>query len=116
MKLNNYFAALVLSAACVALSATLILLTRANQRMQQEVQARQESLRTGILGTQGQQISSGVLQEMAVMAATNTRMRQVLDAQGYRLPPPATSGASAEALAAAAAPATNTPRAVGPKP
>jgi hypothetical protein len=40
----------------------------------------------GILGAQSQQITTSLLQDMAAVAARNTRMRELLAKHGYTIP------------------------------
>ncbi|MEI6647624.1 MAG: hypothetical protein WCP12_16420 [bacterium] len=95
MKSLPYFIILLLSVVCVALSVSLVLTSRANQRLQVELQANQQRLNSGILGPQGQQIGNNLLQDMATTATRNADMRQLLAKHGYQIQPATNSVASA---------------------
>jgi len=95
MKSGSYFVVLLLAVACVILTVALILVAQTNQQWQVKLQAQQQALNQGILGQQAQQISAGVLQDMANAAIINDPgIRQLLEKHGYRVPP-ARSPASA---------------------
>ena len=72
---------------CVALSVSLVLTIRVNQRVQAGLQANQQRLNSGILGPQGQQIGNNLLQDMANTATRNADMRQLLAKYGYQIEP-----------------------------
>ena len=84
MKAGYYFILLLLAVACVGLSVALVAVATTTQRLQVQLQAQQQTLNGGILGQQGQQISAGVLQDMAGVAARNPRLRKLLEKYGYR--------------------------------
>ena len=86
MKAASYFVLLLLGVACVGLTVALIAVASGTQRLQMQLQAQQQTLSGGIMGQQGQQISSSVLQDMANSAARNPRLRKLLDQYGYRVP------------------------------
>ena len=87
MKPGPYFVLLLLAVACVVLVVALILMGHTNQKLQVELQAQQQALNQGILGQQAQQISGGVLQDMASAAAGSPGIRQLLEKHGYRVSP-----------------------------
>jgi hypothetical protein len=87
MKSVPYIIVLLLSVVCVALSVSLVLTMRANQRVQAGLQANQQLLNNGILGPQGQQIGNNLLQDMATTATRNADMRQLLAKHGYQIQP-----------------------------
>ena len=86
MKTGSYFIVLLLAVACVVLTVALILMARTNQQLQSQLQAQQQVLNQGVLGQQAQQISAGVLQDMANASVDNVGIRQLLEKHGYRLP------------------------------
>jgi hypothetical protein len=86
MKAGNYFVLLLLGVVCLGLSVALIFIAQTNQQMQSRLQSQQQTLSGGVLGAQGQQISSSVLQDLGAIAATNSAVRKLLDQHGYRLP------------------------------
>lgn len=99
MKPGPYFVVLLLGVACAVLAVTLIVVAQSNQKLQIKLQSQQQALSQGILGQQAQQISSGVLQDLANAAAGgNTEVRQLLEKYGYNVPvqrpQPAAPGAS----------------------
>jgi negative regulator of sigma E activity len=73
------------SIACVILTVALILMAHTNQKWQVKLQSQQQVLNQGILGQQAQQISAGILQELAATAVTNVAIRELLEKYGYRL-------------------------------
>lgn len=79
MKPGRYFVVLFLAVTCVVLTAALILMAHNNQRLQVNLQARQQAINQGILGQQAQQISAGVLNDLANAAAGNPAIRQLLE-------------------------------------
>lgn len=87
MRQGQYFFILLLSVVCVVLTAALLFVGQTNMRMQVKLQEQQQKLNQGILGQQAQQISAGVLKDMADAAAGNADMRQVLEKHGYRVQP-----------------------------
>ena len=89
MKSGPYFVVLLLTVAGVVLTVALILVARTNQQLQVQLQAQQQALSQGVLGQQVQQISAGVLQDLARVAAGNPAIRQLLAKYGYRVTPAA---------------------------
>ena len=108
MRTGAYFVVLLLAVACVVLTAALILMAHTNQRLQFQLQARQQSLSQGILGQQAQQISGVVLQDLAVAAGRNPEIRQLLEKYGYRVPAPRAPGPAASGPEAKPEESTNT--------
>jgi hypothetical protein len=86
MKTSHYVVVLLLAAACAVLTVALILMAHANQQLQLQTQTQQQQLNQGILGQQAQQISGGILQELADSAVSNAQVRILLEKHGYRLP------------------------------
>ena len=89
MKQGQYFFILLLSVICVVLTAALVCMGQVNIRMQAKLQEQQLKLNQGVLGQQAQQISAGVLKDMADSAAANDDMRKLLEKHGYRVQPSA---------------------------
>jgi hypothetical protein len=103
MKAGAYFILLLVAVACVGLSVALVVVATRTQRLQIQLQAQQQALSGGILGQQGQEISGSVLQDMAVAAVKNPRLRKLLDQYGYRAPAAASAQGVTNAAGAAAA-------------
>jgi DNA-binding protein H-NS len=94
MKPGAYFILLLLAVACVGMTVALILVQHINQKLQVELQARQQMLNQGILGQQAQQISGGVIQDMATAAVKSRGIRVLLEKNGYRASPPRSDGSA----------------------
>lgn len=88
MRPGPYFIILLLAVACVILTAALMLIDHTNQNLQVQLQARQQALNQGILGQQAQQISGGVLQDLASAAIRSHDIHQLLEKYGYRVSAP----------------------------
>jgi hypothetical protein len=86
MKLWQYTTTVVLSVMCVGLSAAIIITSKSNLAIQEEIQGRQQKLNNGVLGQQAQQITGNILQDMAAVAAKNEKMRKLLSQYGYNIP------------------------------
>jgi negative regulator of sigma E activity len=99
MKSGRYFVVLLLAVACVVLTAALVLTTHTNQKLQFQLQAQQQALSQGILGQQAQQISGGVLQDLAGAAAGSPEIRQLMEKHGYRVSPARSAGPAVNAEA-----------------
>ena len=104
MKPMPFFVLLLLAVACAALTVALILGFRSNERLQREVQARQQALNSGILGAQGQQVSGNVLQDLAAAGKTHAAVRRLLEKHGYATPSPAPKTAPTDTVSAAPLP------------
>ena len=85
MKIWQMFTLLLLGIACLGLSIATVATSWANQRLQQELQAQQIQINSGILGQRGQQLSSSIMQDMGNVALTNENMRQLLAVHGYNV-------------------------------
>ena len=83
MKYRSFICLVALAGLAVVVALARVLLSAANERTQQDLQARQQAINNGILGPQGQQISGAVLQDMARAASTNRDMRGLLGRYGY---------------------------------
>jgi hypothetical protein len=78
---------LILGIICVALSISLIVVARSNQTLQLQAQAQQQALSAGLLGQQGRQISTAVLQDMAATGTNSVGIQDILVRYGYRQAP-----------------------------
>lgn len=78
-----YVIVLTGSIACIVLTVTLIRTANNNQELQTKLQAQQQALNQGILGQQAQQISSGILRDLANIAGEDPEIRRLLDRHGY---------------------------------
>lgn len=97
MKPAAYFTVLLLAVVCVVLSVALVLIAQTNQGLQLKLQAQQQTLSQGILGQQAQQISGGVIQDLAKAAGANREVRQLLEKHGYSVPATRPTGAAVSA-------------------
>lgn len=86
MKLWQYTTCVVLSTACLGLSAVIIYTSKRNMALQDDIQARQQQLNNSILGQQSQQIANSILQDMAASATKSDKMRALLAKHGYNIP------------------------------
>lgn len=85
MKSWQYGTTVALGAVCAGLSLMIVLTSRSNMRMQEEIQSRQQTLNSGVLGQQAQQITGNILQDMAAVGAKNEKMRTLLSKYGYNI-------------------------------
>ena len=100
MKLWQYFTSLLLGLVCLGLSISIVALSSATRRIQQEINDRQTRLNTGILAPQWQQVGAAILQDMANAASRNPKMKSLLERHGYSVvspQPAAGKGAGGEA-------------------
>lgn len=90
MKRWQFTLLLVIGVACLCLSLVTIVLTRGNRQLQETVQEQQTTINKGALS---QQLGSNLLREMAQVARTDGKMRDLLKGNGYNLTtePPAAS-------------------------
>lgn len=88
MKRWQFLLLLVLGIACICLSLVTIVFARENQKLQSEIQLQQAAINKGALS---QQIGTNLLREMAVVAQTDERMRDLLKDYGYNLAPQPTA-------------------------
>ena len=108
MKAGRYFVVLLLAVVCVVLTVALILMEHTNQQLQVQLQAQQQALNQGILGQQAQQISGGVLQDLADSSVGNSRIRRLLEKHGYRVPSPSSPASDMNSLETKRDESTNT--------
>lgn len=86
---RQYILAWVVGCAYLALAIATVAIARAQQVLQGQLQNVQQSLNNGILGQRGQQIRSGVLQDMANISLQDEKMRALLMKHGFTVTPPA---------------------------
>jgi len=65
---------------CLCLSLVTIVFARQNRKLQEAVQAQQAIINKGAVS---QQIGTNLLREMAAIAPTDEKMRELLEASGY---------------------------------
>ncbi len=82
MKHWQFTLLLLLGAACVCLSLVTIVFARENRKLQETLQAQQVIINKGTLS---QQLGTNLLREMAAVAQTDDKMRQLLQDNGYSL-------------------------------
>jgi hypothetical protein len=82
MKRWQFVLLMTIGVACLCLSLVTIVFARQNRKLQEVVQAQQAIINKGALG---QQIGANLLREMAAVAQTDEKMRQLLQAKGYNL-------------------------------
>ena len=107
MKIGHYFVVMLLAVCCVVLTVILITMSHTNLQLQGKLQIQQQLLNQGILGQQAQQISSGVLQDLADSSVGNSRIRRLLEKHGYRAPSPAPPASDANSPETAGEKSTN---------
>ncbi len=83
MKSWQYKTAVILGSACLGLSIAIVVVSQSNMRIQGEIQGRQQQLNSGVLGSEAQQITGNILQDMGATAAKNEKMRTLLTKYGY---------------------------------
>jgi len=82
MKRWQFTLLLVIGIACICLSLVTIVFARQNRKLQEAVQAQQAIINKGSLS---QQIGTNLLREMAAVAQTDEKMRQLLKDNGFNL-------------------------------
>jgi uncharacterized membrane protein len=83
MKRWQFLVSCSLSALCVIVALILIGMSRASTRLQIEMQKQQDEINRG---TMSQQVGGNILRDMAGVATTNSRMRDLLARHGYTIP------------------------------
>ena len=73
---------MIVAVACVCLTLVSIVFARQNQKLQAEVQTQQVLINKGALS---QQIGGNLVREMAAVAQTDDKMKELLGANGYNL-------------------------------
>ena len=69
-----------IGAACLCFSLVTIVFAHQNRKLQEAVQAQQAIINRGALS---QQIGANLLRELATIAPTDEKMRELLNASGY---------------------------------
>ncbi len=82
MKRWQFTLLLAIGIVCICLSLVTIVFARQNRQLQEAVQAQQAIINKGALS---QQIGTNLLREMAAVAQTDDKMRQLLKDNGYNL-------------------------------
>jgi signal transduction histidine kinase len=82
MKRWQFVLLMTIGVACLCLSLVTIVFARQNRKLQEVVKAQQAIINKGALG---QQIGANLLREMAAVAQTDEKMRELLQAKGYNL-------------------------------
>jgi hypothetical protein len=99
MNARPYFIVLSVSIACVGLSIALIAVSNANRDLQLQLQLQQQTLNSGLMGQQGQQVAAGLMQDLTAAAGRNPGVRALLERLGYATPPPTPPSAAESASA-----------------
>ena len=68
------------------MSLAIVVTAKKNITIQGGIQARSQQLNNSVLGPQAQQITGNILQDMAAVAAKDTKMRDLLSKHGYNIP------------------------------
>ena len=71
---------MTIGVACLCLSLVTVVFAHQNRKLQEAVQAQQAIINKGSLS---QQIGVNLLREMAAMAPSDEKMRELLEASGY---------------------------------
>ena len=80
MKHWQFVLLTTIGVACLCLSLVTIVFAHQNRKLQEAVQAQQAMINKGALS---QQIGANLLRELATIAATDEKMRELLNASGY---------------------------------
>lgn len=94
MKPGAYFTLLFTALSCLLLATAELIMSRANQKEQERLQAQQQMLNQGILGPQAQQISAALLQSLGDAAVKDPEVRQLIEKHGYRVNQPQDAAAA----------------------
>jgi hypothetical protein len=84
MKPIQFYIATSVGAACVILSIALITMGQSNQRLAMQAQAQQTEINRGSMS---QQVGTNILRDMAGVAGTNQKIKDVLVKNGYTVTP-----------------------------
>lgn len=87
MKMWQYMTLVVLGLTSVVAGVVIVVLALKGEDLQRELQVRQARLNSGVLGQQAQAVTSGILQDMANVASSNPKMRDLLSKHGYTVAP-----------------------------
>lgn len=84
MKREQFVALMVVAVACVLLSLVTIVFASQNRQLQEAIQEQQAIINKGALS---QQVGANLVREMAAVAQTDEKMRELLQANGFNLSP-----------------------------
>jgi signal transduction histidine kinase len=84
MKRWQFVLLMVVAVACLLLSLITIVFARQNRKLQETIQGQQSIIKKGALS---QQIGANLAREMAAVAQTDEKMRQLLQVNGFNLSP-----------------------------
>ncbi len=93
MKPAQFYSATALSAICLLLSITVIVMGKGSQTAQLHLQQRQSEIQVELQqrqlevnkGTMSNQVGTSILQDMAASSVNNPRMKEVLAKNGYNV-------------------------------
>lgn len=91
MKRWQFSLLMMIAVACLILSLVTIVFARENRKLQEAVQGQQAVINKGALS---QQIGTNLVREMATVAQTDEKMRELLQANGFNLTPAASAAPS----------------------
>ena len=80
MKRWQFVLLMTIGVACLCLSLVTVVFAHQNRKLQEAVQTQQAIINKGSLS---QQIGVNLLREMAAMAPSDEKMRELLEASGY---------------------------------
>jgi len=80
MKRWQFILLMSIGVVCLCLSLVTIVFAHQNRKLQEAVQAQQAIINKGALS---QQIGANLLRELAAIAPTDEKMRELLEASGY---------------------------------
>ena len=96
MRTSQFIWLVILAGTTVVLAFSVVVLSAINDKTQQNLQAQQMAINNGVLGPQGQQISSAILQDIANASSNDRDLRMLLKRYGYTVQSaPATNAPSA---------------------
>ncbi|HEY1583057.1 MAG TPA: hypothetical protein VGF73_08160 [Chthoniobacterales bacterium] len=84
MKRWQFILLLTIGVACLCLSLVTIVFARQNRKLQESIEEQQALINKGALS---QQIGTNLVREMAAVAQTDEKMRQLLQQNGFNLAP-----------------------------
>ena len=80
MKQWQFVLLTTMGVVCLCLSLVVIVLAQRNRQLQEAVQAQQAIINKGALS---QQVSASLVRELTVIAQTDEKVRELLNASGY---------------------------------
>ena len=103
MRTAQFVWLVVMASIAIILAFSVVVLSAVNDSTQQSIQTQQVALNNGILGPQGQQITSAILQDMANASADDRELRLLLKRYGYTVQSGMPTNAPVEGSAASTA-------------